>query len=79
MHVDLISKYRKSIIKQKPGGAIIWKNAIMTCMKMIDPATGWFEIFRIPTFDLDVVMAGNYEYMDKLFIRIFQLFNNTRL
>ena len=32
---------------------------------MIDPATGWFEIFEIPTFDLDELTAGNDEYIDK--------------
>ena len=61
MHVDLIGTYRKSIRQQQPGGAIIWKNASMTCMTMIDPATGWFKIFEMPTFNLDEVTASNNE------------------
>ena len=34
-------------------------------MTMIYPATGWFEIIEIPTFDLDEVMAGNDKNIDK--------------
>ena len=48
-------------------------------MTMIDPATGWFDIFKIQTFDLDEVMAGNDEYIDKSSVRIIQLFYNTWL
>ena len=39
-------------------------NFSLTCMTMIDPTTSWFEIFRIPTYDLDEIMGGNYEYID---------------
>ena len=60
MHVDLIVPYSKSIIKQQPGGAIIIKNVSLTCMTMIDPATGWFKIVEIPTYDIDDVTSGNY-------------------
>ena len=45
VNVYLIGPYIKSILQQHPGGAIIWKNFSMTCMSMIDPATGWFKIF----------------------------------
>ena len=44
LHEDLIGIYIKSIIKQYPGGTVILNNAGLTCMKMIDPAIGWFEI-----------------------------------
>ena len=59
VHVDLIVPYSKSIRHHNPGGAIIRKDASLTCMTMIDPATGWFKFFDIPTFDLDEVTAGN--------------------
>ena len=65
VHVDLIGTYRKSIIQKQPGGSIIQKNVNIICMEMIDPATGWFEIFKIPTFDLKEVTIGNDEYMDR--------------
>ena len=46
-------------------------------MAIIDPATGWFEIVKIPTFDLEKVALGNGEYIDKSSSRVSQLFNNT--
>ena len=44
---------------------------------MIDPATGWFEIFKIPTFDLEEVALDNDEYIDTSSARVSQMFNNT--
>ena len=44
VNVDLIGPYIKYIIQQQPGSAIINDNASLTCMTMIDPAMGWFEI-----------------------------------
>ena len=64
LHVDLIGPYSKSISKQQPGGAIIWNNASLTCMEMIDPVKVWFDIPKITLFDLDEVTAGNDEYID---------------
>ena len=65
MRVDLIGLYSKSIRQHQPGGAIIKNNVSLTCLKMIDPATGWFEIVEMPTYDLDEVTGGNNEYTDK--------------
>ena len=48
-------------------------------MTMIDPATGWFEIVNIPTFDLKEVALVNDEYIDKSSDRVSQMFNNTWL
>ena len=48
-------------------------------MTMIDPATGWFEIVKITTFDLGALMAGNNEYIYKSYARLSQMFNNTWL
>jgi hypothetical protein len=30
-------------------------------MNFMDPATGWFEIAEVPTYDLDEVKGGNTE------------------
>ena len=65
MNVDLIGTYSKSIRQQQPGGTVINNNASLTYMEMIDPSTGWVEIVEIPTFDLEEVTLGNYEYIDK--------------
>ena len=59
VHLYLIGPYSKSIIQQHPGGAIILKNYILACMTIIDPATSWFKINKIPTFYLNEVTAGN--------------------
>ena len=75
--MDLIGPYSKSIRKQRPGGAIIHNNDSLTCMKMIDPATVWFKIVDILTFDLDEVTAGNDEYIDKSSARVSHLFNSA--
>ena len=79
MHVYLIGKYNKSIRQHQPGGTVICNNGILVCMTMIDPATGWFEIVKIPTFNLYEVSIGNNEYIDKSSDRVSQLFNNTWL
>ena len=76
VHVDLIGPYSKSIRQQHPGRTIIFKNASLSCMTILDPTTGWFKIFEIPMFDLDEVTAGNDEYIDKSSARYIQIFNN---
>ena len=48
-------------------------------MTMIDPDTGWFEIVKIPTFDLEEVELVNDEYIYKSSSRVSQIFNNTWL
>ena len=75
LYLDLIGPYTKYIIQQHPGDAIINNNGTLTWMMMIDPATGWFEIFEVPTFELDDITVGNDEYIDKSS----QFFNNTRI
>ena len=40
VHVDLIGTYSKSMRQQHTGGAIINNNVSITCMTMINRATG---------------------------------------
>ena len=65
MHVDIIVQYVDSIIQQHPGRDIIKNNYSLTCIKMIDPNTEWFDIAEIPTLDLYEVTADNDECIDK--------------
>ena len=51
VHVGLIGLYSKSITQQQPGGAIIKNNVSLACM-IIELTTGWFEIFKVTTYDL---------------------------
>ena len=46
---------------------------------MISPATGCFEIVKVPTYDFDEVKVSKYEYIDKSSVRLSQLFTNTWL
>ena len=77
--MDLIGLYINLIRQQHPGGTIIWKKAGLTCMTMIDPATGWFKIVKLLTFNLDEETSVNYEYIDKSSDGFVQVFNNTWL
>ena len=77
MHVDLIGPYIESIRQQQPGGTTIFNNSSLTCMMIIDPATGCLDIVKIPTFDLNEITIGNDEYTDKSYAMVSQMFNNT--
>ena len=59
VHVDLIVPYINAIIQHHQDGATINIYASLTCMTMIDPTAGWFEIVKFPMFDLDEVTGGN--------------------
>ena len=59
LHVDLIGPYSKSIRQHQLGGAIIWNNVSLTCMRMVDPVTGWLEIVEMPMFDPHELMDVN--------------------
>ena len=65
LYVELIGPYSKSIRQHHPGGAIIKNNFSITCMTMIKPTMGWFEIVKILTYNLDEVAGDNYEYIDE--------------
>ena len=63
--MDLIGPYSRSIIQQQPGGTVIRNNASLSCMTIIDPATGRFEFVEIPMFGLEEVTLGHGENIDK--------------
>ena len=79
VHVNLIGPYSKSIIKQHICRYFSKNNFSLACMKMIDPATAWFEIVEVPTFDFNEVTGGNDENIYKSSSKVIQFFNNTRL
>ena len=61
MNINLIGKYSRSIIQQQQVITIIKNTFSNTYMNMIDPTTGWFEIVKMPMFDLDEATCGNDE------------------
>ena len=79
LHVDLICTYNKSIRQQKPGSKIIKNNVSLACMKMVGPATDWFEIVKVSTYFLNKVTGVNDAYIDNSSTRVSQWFNNTCL
>ena len=79
VHIDPIVPIYKSIRQKKPCGAIFGKYVRITCMEIIDPATGWFKISKAPCFDLNEAARQNGEYIDKYYARLSYVFNNTWL
>ena len=79
VHIDLIGPYTIKTKQHAPGGEINDVELKLTCMTFIDPATGWFEIAQVPTFNVEDVKDNNVEYISKTSARISQLFNNTWL
>ena len=59
LHVYLIVPYQKYIRKPQPCRATTKNYISITCMKIIDPAMGWFEIVKVMAFDIDKVTARN--------------------
>ena len=79
VYIDLMSLYAKSIRQQHPGRAIIKKGVSLTCMKIIDPVTGWLKQFEVRCFEIDKLERVNIEYIEKYYARESQLFNQTWL
>ena len=79
VHVGLIGSYSNYIRQKYPGGVIIKNNVSLTWMTIIDPTTGWLEIFNITTYDINEVTGGNCEYINKSSAGFSQLFNTTRI
>ena len=61
LHVDLIGPYGNSIIQHHPGGATINNYFSLTCMMMVNPYTGWFNIVKVPTFGLGEAISCSYK------------------
>ena len=43
----------------------------LTYTTMINPATGWLEVVKVPTDDLDEATGFNIKYIDKSSAKIF--------
>ena len=79
MNIDLLGPYSKPIRQQHLGRAIINKYLRLTCMTIIYPATGWFEIVEAPWLYLTEVARVNNEYREKLSSSVRHLFDKTFL
>ena len=79
MNIYLIGSYANSTRQKHPGNVIIKKDVSLTSIKIINPATGWFEIVGVPCFDLGEVEIGKSEYKDKYYARVIHICNQTLL
>ena len=80
VHVDLIGPYSLTAKQFQPHGKIQEVELRLTCMTMVDPVTGWFEIVEVPNYIiLDVENKLTVEAVDKSSARISRLFDQVWL
>ena len=80
VHTDLIGPYSITSKQMQTDGKIIEQELQLTCMTMIDPVTGWFEIVEVPNFIVQDVNSKTFrESIDKTSARISRLFDQTWL
>jgi len=81
VHVDLIGPYSIDAPQFQPDGSIQTKTLQLTCMTMLDPVTGWFEIVEVPSYIAEHVKdkSLNDFIIDKSSARIGRLFDQTWL
>lgn len=82
VHVDLIGPYSLLAQQEQPDGSQKQKEFQLTCMTMIDPDTGWFEIVEVPNYiiqDIQKKTITERTAIDKSSARISRLFSQTWL
>ena len=80
VHVDLIGPYSLTAKQFQPQGKILEVELRLTCMTMIDPVTGWFEIVEVPNYIVeDIENKTTRETVDKTSARISRLFDQVWL
>jgi len=80
VHTDLIGPYTITAKQIQPDGTTKEKEFHLTCMTMIDPVTGWFEIVEVPNFIIEDIKNKQFrETIDKTSARISRLFDQVWL
>ena len=79
VHIDLIGPYSVTAKQIQPGGTIKEVEMKLTCMTMLDPATGSFEIAQVPYYSIDEVKEDKDDFIDKTSARISKIFEQTWL
>ena len=77
VYVELIGPYNKSRRQHHMGVTTMNSDDSISGKTMIEPTMVWFEINEVTTFDLNEVMGGNTEYIDKSSTRESKWFNDT--
>ena len=80
VHVNLIGPYSIDAQQSQPDSLTANKHLQLTCMTMLDPVTGWFEIVEAPNYIVeDIKNKTQSEVIDKSSARISRLFHQTWL
>ena len=82
VHVDLIGPYSLTTQQYQTDGSQKEVTLQLTCMTMLDPATGWFEIVEVPSYIIEEVVNKKLTtetIIDKSSARISRLFEQTWL
>ena len=85
VHTDLIGPYTLTTTQYQPDGTEKEVTLQLTCMTMLDPVTGWFEIVEVPTFivkelqEMKTKDMKGHTFIDKSSARISRLFDQTWL
>jgi hypothetical protein len=80
VHMDLIGPYSITTKQFQLGCSIVEQDMQLTCMIMIDPVTGWFEIVEVLNYIIkDIKNKTTRETVDKISARISHLFDQTWL
>ena len=82
VHTDLIGPYSITTQQFQPDGSQKEVTLQLTCMTMLDPVTGWFEIVEVPSYITNQVKNNKVTtetIIDKSAARISRLFEQTWL
>jgi hypothetical protein len=79
VHIDLIGPYTVTAKQMTPSDKIAKQDLHLTAMTMIDPATGWIEIGKVPYYGIEDILNKGCEYVNKSSAQCSQLFNNSWL
>ena len=80
VHTDLIGPYSITAKQFHTDGSIVERELSLTCMTMIDPITGWFEIVEVPSYIVDDINKKlTKEQIDKSSACISRLFDQAWL
>ena len=80
VHTDLIGPYSINVKQLQPDGSIPEVDLQLTCMTILDPVTGWFEIVEVPNYIItDLQTKSKSESVNKTYSQISRLFDQTWL
>ena len=70
VHVDLIGLYSLTTRQYQSDGLVQSKTLQLTCMTMLDPILGWFEIAELLSYIVEDIKNNDKEFIDKSSARI---------